>query len=109
MLASLQHALNVLRHDLSDALNLALSSPERILLTGLRTTLLDHHPLQRAIETRASVRRQVVEIRAARLKFGKELLFEVRQEAERYALPEVALSNDEEGKATSCRLVVGEV
>ena len=50
-----------------------------------------------------------MEIRAARLKFGKELLFEVRQEAERYALPEVALSNDEEGKATSCRLVVGEV
>jgi len=109
VLASLQHALNVLRHDLSDALNLALSSPERILLTGLRTTLLDHHPLQRAIETRTSIRRQVVEIRASRLKLGKELLLEVCQEAKRYALAEVALSNDKESQAASCRLVVGEV
>jgi len=50
-----------------------------------------------------------VEIRAAGLKFGKELLLEVCQEAKGYALAEVALSNDEECKAASCRLVVGEV
>ena len=50
-----------------------------------------------------------MEIRASRLKLGKELLLEVCQEAKRYALAEVALSNDEEGKAAGCRLVVGEV
>jgi hypothetical protein len=50
-----------------------------------------------------------VEIRAARLKLGKELLLEVCQEAKGYALAEVAFSDDEEGEATGGRLVVGEV
>lgn len=109
MLAPLQHAFNILRHDFSYTLNFALSSSKRILLTGLRTTLLHHHPLQRAIETRTSIRRQVMEIRTARLKLGKELLLKVCQEAKRYALAKVALSNHEEGKAAGCRLVVREV
>jgi hypothetical protein len=109
MLAPFQHALNVLRHDLPDAFNLALGRPERILLAGLSTTLLHHHLLQRAIETRTSIRRQVMEICAFRLKLGEELLLEIRQEAKGYALAEVAFRDDEEGKAAGCRLVVGEV
>ena len=109
MLAPFQHTFNVLCHDFPYALDLALRRPERILLSSLSTTLLYHHPLQRAVETRTPIRRQVMEVCASRLEFSKELLLEVRQEAKGYALAEVAFGDDEEGEAAGRGLVVGEV
>jgi hypothetical protein len=50
-----------------------------------------------------------MEIGASRLKLGKELLFEIGQEAKGYALAEVAFGDDEEGEPAGRRLVVGEV
>lgn len=97
MLASLQHPLNVLRHNLPHALNLSLRCAQRILLSRLRAALLQHQLLQRAIEPRASVRREVRKIRVAGFKLCEELLLEVGQEAEGDALAEVALCDDEEG------------
>ena len=109
MLAPFQHTLNILRHNLPDTLNLALRRPQRILLTGLRAALLQHQPLQRAIEARTAIRRQIVEVCACGLELGEELLLEVGQEAKGNALAEIALCDDEEGEAAGCGLVTGEV
>lgn len=109
MLPTLQHALNVLRHNLPHALNLALRSTQRILLARLRAALLQHQLLQRAIEARAPVRRQVGEIRVDGVELGEEFLLQVRQEAKGNALAEIALGDDEEGEAAGGGRGGGEV
>lgn len=109
MLSALKHALNVLGHNLAHALNLALRRPQRISLPRLRRTLLDHQPLQRAIEARTPVGRQVGEVGRLCVELGQELLLEVRQEAEGDALPEVALRDDEEGESACAGLRAGVV
>ena len=97
MLAPLKHPLNILRHNLPHTLNLALCRPKRILLPRLRTPLLQHQPLERAIKTRAAIRRQVMEIRTLRLELCEEALLKRGEEAERDALAQLALRDDEEG------------
>lgn len=109
MLAPFQHTLNVLRHNLPHTLNLTLRRPQRILLASLSAALLHHHALERAIEARTAIRRQVVEICVSRLKLGEELLLEVSQKPKGDALAEVALCDDEESKAAGCSLVAGEI
>lgn len=86
MLAPLQHPLNILRHNLPHALDLPLRSPQRISLARLRSALLDHQLLQRAIEARTPVRRQLGKVCVIRGEGVEELLLEVRQEAEGDAL-----------------------
>jgi hypothetical protein len=99
MLPSLQHPLNILRHNLPHPLDLALRRPQRIRLPRLRSALLDHQPLELAIEACAAVGRQVRKVGLLGRKGGEELLLEVAQEAEGDALAEVALGDDEEGQA----------
>lgn len=98
MLPALEHALNVFRHNFPHALNFSLRRLQRILLPRIRPALLHHQLLQRAIETRTPVRRQVTKICVLDIELIEELLLEIRQETEGYALPEVALCNDEEGQ-----------
>lgn len=93
MLPSLQHPLNILRHNLPHPLDLALRRPQRVRLPGLRGTLLDHQPLELAIEAGTPVWGQVRKVGLLGRKLGKELLLEVAQEAEGDALAEVALGD----------------
>jgi hypothetical protein len=97
VLAALKDTLNILRHNLPHALDLALRRPQRILLPRLRPALLQHQPLQRAIEARTPVRRQVRKVRRLGLEVAEELLLQVGQEAKGDALAEFALGDDEEG------------
>ena len=103
MLAALEHALNVLRHDLTHALDLALRRPQRILLARDGAALLRHHLLQRRIEGGAAVGRQLAEGGAGCGKVGEEGFFEVREEAERDALAQLALRDYEEGETAGGR------
>lgn len=109
MLAPLQHPLNILRHNLPHALNLALRRPQRILLPRLRAALLKHHLLQRAIEARTAIRRQVREVGRLGVEVAEELLLEIGQEAEGDALAEFALGDDKEGEAAGRGLGRGEI
>ena len=99
VLPPLQHPLNVLRHNLPHTLNLALRCPQRIRLAGLRGALLDHQPLELAIEAGTPIGGQVGEVGLLGGEGGEELLLEVAQEAEGDALAEVALGDDEESEA----------
>ena len=97
MLATLQHALNVLCHNLSNPLNLPLRSLQRISLSSLCSALLNHQLLERRIEGRASIGRQIRKVGLARIEGFEEFLLEICQEAKGYALSEVALGDYEEG------------
>lgn len=107
MLTPLKHPLNILRHDLPYTLDLPLCSPERILLSSLRTSLLQHHPFQRTIETRTPIWRQVVKICTPDIEFLEEFLLQIRQKAKGYALSQIAFGNDEKGETTSCGFIAG--
>jgi hypothetical protein len=96
MLTALKHALNVLRHNFPYAFNLALRSPQCISLPSLCSALLDHQLLQRSIEARAPIGRQVCEVGFACIEGFEELLLEVCEEAEGYALSEVSLGDYKE-------------
>jgi hypothetical protein len=109
MLAALKDALNVLRHNLSHIIDLFLRRPQGVLLACIRAALLRHQPLQCAIETRASIRWQMCEIRLFGIKLGEEFLLEIGKEAKRDALAELALGNDEEGEAACAGLARWEV
>jgi len=109
VLAALQDSLNVLRHDLPHALDLTLRSAQSISLSGLGRALLDHQLLKCSIEARTSVGRQVGEVRLFKREGGKELLLEVRQEAEGDTLAQVTLGDHEEGKAAGAAPARGEV
>lgn len=86
MLTPLQHPLNILRHNLPYTLNLTLRRPQGISLPRLRRTLLDHQLLERSIEARTPVGREIAEIRLGGVKGVEELLLQVGQEAEGDAL-----------------------
>ena len=109
MFAPLEHTLNILRHDLAHALDLALSRAQRILLAGLGAALLEHKALERSIEARAAIRGQVVEVCAVRVELSEEALLERGEEAKGDALAQLALGDDEEGKAAGGGLAAGEV
>jgi hypothetical protein len=109
VLAALKHALDVLCHNLPHALNLPLRRTQRILLSRIRAALLDHQLLQRTVERRTPIRRQVREIRVFDIKLREELFLEVRQEAEGDALAEIALGDDKEGEAAGTGVGAGVV
>lgn len=97
VLAPLQHSLDILRHNLPDAFNLALRRAQGILLARLGPALLLHHLPERGIEARAAIGRQIGEIGLCSVEFGEEFLLEVGEEAKGDALAEVAFGDDEEG------------
>ena len=99
MFSPLEYALNVLSHDFPYPLNLALRSAQRISLARLRGALLNHQLLQRGIKARASIRRQISEVRLFSSKRLEELLLEIRQETKGDPLAQVTLGNDEERQA----------
>jgi hypothetical protein len=109
MLATLEHALNVLRHNLPHVVDFLLCRPQRILLASIRAALLGHQLLQGSIEACTSIRGQMRKVRLLGIKLGKELLLEIRQEAKRNALSELALRDDEKRQAPSAGLTGGEV
>lgn len=86
VLAPLQHPLNILRHNLPDALDLALGGAQGVLLSGLCAALLEHHLPECAIEAGTAIRGQVCEIRVCGFKLGQEFLLEVGEEAKGDAL-----------------------
>jgi hypothetical protein len=104
VLSALQHPLNILRHNLPHAINLPLRRAHRIVLARLGPALLDHHALEHAIEARAAIRRQIRKVRLGHFKLGKELLFEVRQEAKGDALAEPLVGDDEKREAAGAGL-----
>ena len=50
--SSLQHSLDILRHDAPHIVHFPLHVPERIFLSGLGGTIVDHELLQRRVEGR---------------------------------------------------------
>lgn len=97
-LPTLENPLDILRHDLAHARNLALHIPQRILLAGLRRPLRHHQLLQPRIERRAAVPRQRREVRLGRGKLRQEGVLDRHQEPERDPSSQLRLRDHEVGQ-----------
>jgi hypothetical protein len=73
MLAPLHNTLNVLNHDVLDLTDFSLRGLQRIVL-AVKGALFSHEPLQRAVEARAPVWRQVRKVCVLGVELCKELL-----------------------------------
>lgn len=107
-LAPIQHALNILRHNLPHALNLPLRRPQRIVLAGLCAPKLHHKPLHHPIEARTPVRRERRKVGGVGVEGVEEALLERGEEAEGDALAEGFFGYDEEGQAAGGVLGCGQ-
>lgn len=112
-LPSLQHPLNILRHDPSHVLNLRLNVAYRIVLACLRRAVVYHQALQLAVECCSAIRGETRKVCLLRIISGEELFLDFNKVAERNAPTERGRGNDKIGKTAgggvSRRMVRGSI
>lgn len=97
-LASLKHPLDILSHDSTHVVDLALHVLESILLPALGSTVLDHQALELRIVRRGSICRQCRKVGVFGVIRGEEALLDLDKEAKRYTTTKVGLCDYEIGK-----------
>ena len=98
-LAALEQALDVLRHDAADVVDLAARVADGVVAAARCRAVLHHERLELAVEGAGAVVGHVGKVRQADGESAEEALADLEEEAEGHAAAEGGVGDDEEGEA----------